>query len=313
MSFYDDKLLKLQRQISEKRRLESVLQSLYLQRIELTNKVTQLEAKKFSEQKDVDRLEGRSLTSFFYNVIGKMDEMLDAERQEAYVAAVKYDAAVRELESVNYDIKQYEDEQLALTGCESEYASLLKEKAQLIKNSGSSAAEDILTLENRITELESQKKEINEAIVAGNSALATANSILTSLDSAGSWATWDVLGGGLISDLAKHEHLDAAQSLVETLQIQLRRFRTELADTTIDAYIEVRIDDFMRFADFFFDGLFADWTVKNRITESQNQVGGTVSKIETVLSKLAAMLDTADKDQQKAKAELDEIIKNAKL
>lgn len=313
MSFYDDKLLKLQRQISEKRRLESVLQSLYLQRIELTNKVTQLEAKKISEQKDVDRLEGRSLTSFFYNVIGKMDEMLDAERQEAYAAAVKYDAAVRELESVNYDIKQYEDEQLALTGCESEYASLLKEKAQLIKNSGSSAAEDILTLENRITELESQKKEINEAIVAGNSALATANSILTSLDSAGSWATWDVLGGGLISDLAKHEHLDAAQSLVETLQIQLRRFRTELADTTIDAYIEVRIDDFMRFADFFFDGLFADWTVKNRITESQNQVGGTVSKIETVLSKLAAMLDTADKDQQKAKAELDEIIKNAKL
>ena len=65
MNYHDDRLLKLQQQISEKRRLESVLQSLYLQRIELTNKATQLESQKISEQKDVDRLEGRSLTSFF--------------------------------------------------------------------------------------------------------------------------------------------------------------------------------------------------------------------------------------------------------
>jgi len=313
MSFHDDRLLKLQQQISEKRRLENLLQSLNLQRNELNSKVAQLEALKISEQKDVDRLEGRSLTAFFYNVIGKMDEKLDEERSQAYAAAVKYDAAARELESVNYDIAQYENELLALVNCETEYESVLKEKAQLIKDNNSAAADEILSLEKRITELESQKTEITEAISAGNTALATANSILSSLDSAGSWATWDVLGGGLISDLAKHEHLDAAQSLVETLQIQLRRFRTELADTTIEAYIEVRIDDFLRFADFFFDGLFADWTVMNRITESQNKISDTVGKIQTVLNKLSSMLNSTDTEQQNAKAKLDEIIKNAKL
>ena len=44
------------------------------------------------------------------------------------------------------------------------------------------------------------------------------------------WATFDLFGGGLISDLAKHGHLDSAQHNVALLQSQLRRFRTELAD-----------------------------------------------------------------------------------
>ena len=37
------------------------------------------------------------------------------------------------------------------------------------------------------------------------------DSVLSSLESAEGWGTWDLLGGGLISDLAKHSHIDDAK------------------------------------------------------------------------------------------------------
>ena len=102
---------------------------------------------------------------------------------------------------------------------------------------------------------------MQEALIAGNAALSCADQILFQLNSAEGWGTWDLVGGGLLSDLAKHSHLDQAQASVETLQSQLRRFKTELADVTINADIQVSIDGFLRVADYSFDGIFADWAV----------------------------------------------------
>ena len=69
------------------------------------------------------------------------------------------------------------------------------------------------------------------------------------------------MGGGLMADLAKYEELDDAQKQIEQLQVELRRFKTELADVEITADLQVTVDSFLKFADFFFDGLFADWAV----------------------------------------------------
>lgn len=69
----------------------------------------------------------------------------------------------------------------------------------------------------------------------------------------------------MLSDMVKHSHLDEAQQRVKYLQVQLRRFKTELTDVTIHADIQVSIDGFLRFADYFFDGLFADWAVLDKI------------------------------------------------
>uniref|UniRef100_UPI0040572F2D hypothetical protein n=1 Tax=Acetatifactor sp. TaxID=1872090 RepID=UPI0040572F2D len=73
---------------------------MHKQQKDLTAKVTELEKRKQKEQTDVERLECGSLAAFFYNVIGKMDDKLTKEKQEAYEAAVKYDVAYRELQSV---------------------------------------------------------------------------------------------------------------------------------------------------------------------------------------------------------------------
>ena len=294
MTYYDEKLQQLQEQMARSKQLEAMIKELRNQRDSLTAQVRELESIKLEEQADVDRLEGRSLAAFFYNVIGKMDEQLDKERQEAYAARVKYDAAARELEGVEADLRRYESELSALRGCEHRYDEVLKEKADAIKAAGGSNGEEILKLEERNAFLESQKKELQEAISAGNAALSTTQQVLSSLDSAEGWGTWDLFGGGLVADLAKHSHLDEAQGAIEQLQSQLRRFKTELADVTIQTDMQVNVDGFLRFADYFFDGLFADWAVLDKINQSQSQVQNTKSQIASVLSRLDSMMRTLE-------------------
>ena len=127
MTNYDEQLKQLRQQVSRKQHLNAALNQLAPQRRELQEKVSQLEAAKLSEQADVDRLEGRSLTAFFYNVVGKKDEKLTQERQEAYAAAVKYDAALRDMDAVEQDMARYKAELMELNDCEARYDKLLAE------------------------------------------------------------------------------------------------------------------------------------------------------------------------------------------
>lgn len=313
MSYHDEKMQLLRRQVEQKKHKESKLKELYTQRATLSAKVDVLRKEKLDEQADVDRLECHSLTSFFYGVIGKMDEKLDKEREEAYAASVKYDVAAHELSSVEEDIKRYEAELGELRECEQQYAQVLKDKLEAIKSFGTQEAEGILRTEEHISYLEGQAKAIQEALRAGQVALETTDSILSSLDSAEGWGTWDLLGGGLLSDMAKHGHLDEAQQRVEYLQVQLRRFKTELTDVTINADMQVNIDGFLCFADYFFDGLFADWVVLDKINQSQTQVQNTKSQIECVVNRLTAMLSATVKSLENEKAVLSDLIAKATI
>ncbi len=308
---YSEDLRRLRAQVERKRQLETIVQELQTQRAGLTSWVQELERKMQLEQADVDRLEGHSLAAFFYGVIGKMDEKLTKERREAYAARVKYDAAARELADLEAELREREAELRTLSGCEARYAQALHERGEALKAAGGAVGAEILKLEARLAELESQRRELREAVSAGEAARNTADAILSSLGSAEGWATWDLVGGGLLSDLAKHSHLDEAQRMVEQLQAQLRRFKTELADVTIQADLQISIDGFLRFADYFFDGLFADWMVLDSIGQSQSQAQETRNQIQLVLDRLAALQRATDREQQETKACLDRVIHEA--
>lgn len=300
-------LEKLRAGCAEKKRLQTELGDLYRQRDELAARKAELERIKREEQEDVERLEGGSLAAFFYRVIGRQEEKMDQEQREAYAAAVKYDAAVRELAYVEQEIGRREGKLGALGDVEQRYARALEEKREALKRENGPVAEEILQLEDRNAWLMQQEREIREALQAGRGALNMADEAMGSLNSAEGWGTWDLLGGGLIADMAKHNHLDSAQAAVENLQIQLRRFRTELSDVKIQADIQVRIDGFLRFADFFFDGLFADWAVMDRIGRAQDEMARVRSEICGVLSGLEFAGQRVEKELAANRARLEEL------
>ena len=48
--------------------------------------------------------------------------------------------------------------------------------------------------------------------------------------------------------------------------------------------------DFLRFADFFFDGFIADWMVQSKIRKGQQQVRQAIRRVEDIRRQLWAML-----------------------
>ena len=307
-----DDLFALQQKVAKKPLLESKLYELHTQRRQYDNQVISLRVAFRKEQEDVEKLEGRSLANYFYQVIGKLDDKLDQERKEAYAAKVKLDAAERELAGIESDIKEIQEQITDVLVAETRYKDALELKRRQLKDSGTQVADQILSMEERIAALQAQKQEIKEAISAGYSARSTADRILSELEDADGWNTWDMFGGGgIITHMAKHSHLDEAQDLVSDLQSKLRRFKTELADIQITANMQVNVDGFLRFADYFFDGLFADWAVGDKINQSMNSVSSTKSQISRTLDKLNSMEQAADRGIASLKQQLDELIVKA--
>ena len=76
--------------------------------------------------------------------------------------------------------------------------------------------------------------------------------------------------------------------------MELRRFKTELSDVEITADLQVTVDSFLKFADFFFDGLFADWAVLDHINQAQSRVENTKGQIKRVLALLKKMREDVD-------------------
>ena len=309
---YDNNLQQLQQKVALKKQLEAKLNDLREQRKVFDKQVIELRIAHRSEQEDVEKLEGKSLANYFYQVIGKLDDKLTEERRQAAAARVKLDAAERELAAVDCEIQEIQSQLSELHGCENAYAAALQKKRAEIKESGTPAGAEILELEEKIAFLESQKREIREAQSAGRNALRAADEVLSELKSAQDWNTWDMFGGGgIITHMAKHSHLDEAQDLVSELQSKLRRFKTELADIQITANMQVNIDGFLRFADYFFDGLFADWAVGDKINQSMNSVSSTKSQISRTLDKLNSMEQAADHGIASLKQQVDDLIVKA--
>lgn len=309
---FDNNLLQLQQKINSKSQLEAKLRELQDQKRKYDRDIISLRVAHRDEQEDVQKLEGRSLANYFYNVIGKLDDKLDKERREAYGAKVKLDAAEQELLGIEKDISEIQSRLVDVRIAQAQYQEELDKKRISMKVSGTASGEAIFKIEQQIGALEARRQEIREALSAGRSAKSTADSILSELESADGWNTWDLVGGGgIITHVAKHSHLDDAQNLVQQLQSELRRFKTELADIEISANLQVSIDGFLRFADYFFDGLFADWAVGDKISQSQNAVIGTQSQITQMLEKLSSMESAVDRQLLSLRAQLEETIVQA--
>ncbi|WP_027643437.1 hypothetical protein [Enterocloster clostridioformis] len=133
---------------------------------------------------------------------------------------------------------------------------------------------------------EARRREINEAVQAGERALKSLRAAEEKLSSARNWGIFDMLGGGLITDIIKHSKINDASSYLETAKTDLRRFQKELSD--IPDYEELRVDigSFLSFADFFFDGLLVDYMVQSGINGTRNKVETAIRKVEGLLAEL---------------------------
>lgn len=308
-----DELSLLQAQLTYKKRLEAMLKELQQQHEPLVLKVRQLENTMANERRDVEILEGRSLAAFFYILTGKKDEKLSEERKEYYAARVRYEAARRELEAIETDIQSTEEDLADLQDCEQRYIQAIEAKRLAIEQADDPRSRDFLEKEHSLNALKCQKKELEEAITVGTNVLRIASEVMSSLRNIENWAYLDRLGHNRLTDIAKHETLDEAQKNVESLQIELQKFNKELSDIPSRESLQISIDRMLNFSEAFFENLFMDATVPERLRQSYAQVEQTLDPTLGILRQLQTRLEEVRHTQAKAKAELDSMILEIEL
>lgn len=310
MNYYDEELQRLQQEMMEKERADAKLADLYIQQNELEKKAAEFRKIMEEEQEDVERLKRTNLTALFYRASGKMEEKLSKEEEEAVAAVVKYDSAERELRAVEEDIAYYEKQASGLPDCKLRYERLLEGKKETIKESGDIKAEKILEMERLIAAIENRRKEVREAISAGERARSIAEETLNSLQSAKNWGMVDIIGGGIMSDVIKYDKLKVVKDRTSALQMALRTFRTELADVSgkIDGPVQVEVGEFLHFADYFFDGIFTDWMVYDKIKVSRERAEKTYSQIQEILEQLRQLQENLSMEDEQKRKELEQLV-----
>lgn len=88
---------------------------------------------------------------------------------------------------------------------------------------------------------EMMKREMQEAVQAGERALQSLYAARDKLGSARNWGIFDMLGGGFISDFVKHSKMNDAAALMEQAKSDIQRFQRELRDVQVSLDLRMEI------------------------------------------------------------------------
>lgn len=135
-----------------------------------------------------------------------------------------------------------------------------------------------------------QRKEIDEAIEAVNYTLDHLIEAQKYLRGAGNWGVFDMLGGGFFATMIKHGKMDDAKEALIMAKDSIKNLKKELLDVNEVIDVDLEIDDFLKLADYFFDGIVADCMVQSKIKEAQIQVDQAVEKLEEIKACLKAIV-----------------------
>lgn len=282
----DQRLAETEKELAQASSLRARQESLQKKRMELLKREWELRKQREEEQRDVETLEGPSLTAFAARLRGTYEEKKEKEEREAREAAARHQAAERELAEADRELEQLNGRLHRLEDLNREYEELLRQKAELLLTRAPQQAQTLKKMDEAISDLAGREKELWEAINAGKACLRKTEEITEKLNSAASWGTFDIVAGGIVSSMAKHEKLDGAGQLAEELSRLLSWFRRELADVESFEVPQIRMDGFTRFADIFFDNIFTDLAVQNRIRQSQSEIASVASQINRILGSL---------------------------
>lgn len=130
--------------------------------------------------------------------------------------------------------------------------------------------------------------EIREAVDAGERALTSLRSAQRELNSAKTWGVFDMLGGSWFSTLAKHSKMQNAKRSMEQARYDLKSFSDELRDVDTACDLTLETNDFLNFADWFFDGFVVDWMIQERIVRAGREVSEAIRLTERITNELKA-------------------------
>lgn len=247
------------------------------------------------ETADVARLESLSLARVWAGLRGDRAQRLDAERAEQqaaeYVAATaqaRLDAAEREVRAVDAGLA-------ALGDVQARWHAALAAKEEWVRGAGGAAAAELAAVAERVGGWRAQQVEVAEAQAAADQAARALAAAAGELRGADGWSTYDTFfDGGMLASMVKHDKLDRAAALLRVADAALRHLAVELGDLGEQGVGGVGVDGLTRTLDVWFDNIFTDWSVKNRIAEARDRVEAAGRAVHGVRQRLAERAAAAE-------------------
>lgn len=241
------------------------------------------------EQRDIDKLENGSFASFLYQLLGKLENKIEKEELEAVQAKRIYESTMYEAENVKREIEMLTLEIKDAKRLVEEYNDLWKKKEKEFLEKNSHERKEYFKYIDQIASNKSIHKELSEALNAGNNLLKELSKAKKEFQSAKSWGTYDILGGGSISSIIKHSHIDSANKILERVDYLSRVFQKELKDGNIDS--KYTVNGFEKCADIFFDNIFSDVMVQDKINKVLNNIEKTINYSEARVEDLKTTIE----------------------
>lgn len=242
-----------------------------------------------AESLDVEQMKKDSLSATILKLVGKYEGKLNKETNEMLAAKIEYHNSWDRVKELYLEKNELGSRISKLNDEKRIYESELKKRQDEI--AGNTSSEIFIKYRKLVEESEMLSKQLvetDEAVRAAKRVYGTAKTAMQHLDKADGWATYDIWAkGGLLSHMAKYNHIDNAQSDFNRLNLQIRDLQKELADVNLLANVELtNIDSVTRTVDYWFDNIFTDLNVRGMIRENQEQLRRLLGKINSIMSRL---------------------------
>lgn len=246
-----------------------------------------------NEKKDVDALETLSFTTFFHKIRGTYEAQRTKEEDDYYAAKLLYE----EKKEVLRQMRQHKDKQSLLHKEAKETLKELLRKRREEYVEGQELEEELV---KKKSALYYTKKELSEAREALLAVIETGEEAKRYLNSAQGMATIDTfLRGGMITDLIKYGELEKSTQYLALLETLVTRLQGELQDVeeAFSSTLET-IEPPEQFIDIFFDNIFTDWGVREKITKNLTLLSSFLEELKSLQKNLEIRMEKVDQALQ---------------
>lgn len=277
----------LQSRIAARRKVPAHLKQLKQQHKECIAEQRMLARLVDDEKADVNKLERFSVTSLFLQLMGRKRDRLELEHQEYVAAALKYNACLNMLETLQYEILLLTDKYAELSALEERYQDLLQTKERMLHKAFPAIAAKIMRYDDVIRKKRLVIVEIDEALKAGMHARTKVRSLLKELDKVAEWVRYQS-GHAVMGRAGRKQFVDRVGKKAVDAGATLNTFEIELKDVFKSLHIRDIFDrrGLEGFLDVFHDNLMTDWIVKSNLSHTRNNLTGAMDKINGMLATL---------------------------
>lgn len=291
-----------QLQLKLNNRLEDLSKQIVSKNADINTKKATME----SEQSDVHRLENLSIKKIFTDILGSTEEQLQKERQEYLDAVYAYNAAVDELEAIQYEHNLLTNKSKGEVNVDSQLTELIHQKELYLNQKSEAVRRTIRDFDQQISSYQDQLREINEAGSAGNQCVEYLTDLYNDLYQIHNHMNRPKNQRGFFSNMQVKTLLDKSTQMMAKTQTQLNYYNKELRDVFSTLNMSLRITGFDDFLKKFYTFFVMEWVKRRSLELVLGDIRQTRNNVDSYQSELTRL-------KEARQTKLDELLNDKRL